>query len=105
MAKKMNFTQIGKNRLMYDVQEAFEEAQRHVDARNTKASVTLKINIHPTEKGSNFGQIDYEVDVKKSACKSRKYHTLIENGVIVADGGDPTDALQLETLLEETTAK
>lgn len=104
MAKKMNFTQIGKNRLMFDVQEAFEEAQRHVDFKNTKASVTLKINIYPTERDSNFGKVDYEVDVKKSANKSRQYHTLIEGGVIVADGGDPTDALQLETMLEGTNA-
>lgn len=104
MAKKMHFTQIGKGRLAQEVQDAFIEAQRHVDLKGVSAAVTLKINIYPPDpKNPQFGEVDYHTNVIKPASKSRKYTTLIEDGHISTDGGDPTDALQISSLTEEFT--
>jgi len=106
MAKKMLYTQVGKGRMNCDMQEAFQEVQRHVDSRKTPATVTLKLTVYPPNvKDPNFGELDYSINITKPATKSRKYPTLIENGEIIASGSDQTDALQLEVLTEPANAQ
>lgn len=104
MAKRMEFTQIGKGRLRFDAQEAFLEAQRFVDAKKMRATVNLKINIYPPNpKDPAFGEIDYDISITKPAQRSRRFATMLENGEITTDGGDPTDAMQIEAAMDAAT--
>lgn len=98
---KLAFWQVGRGRLASEVQSLFEQAQIEARERNATVTVALKINVHPPESSdSRFGKISYNTHMKVPEKKSMEFTTELIDGVIVTDGKDEADILQIKLALE-----
>lgn len=99
--KKLAFWEVGRGKLASEVQAIFEQAQIEARERNAVCTVSLKINVHPPEATDNrFGKISYATVMKVPEKKSMEFTTELLDGVIVNDGKDEADLLQLSLALE-----
>ena len=99
--KKLAFFEVGKGKLFTEFQGLFEQAQIEAKERNAEVVCSLKIRVRPPEKEDNhFGKILFETDLRVPAHKSMEYTTELEDGVIINDGNDIGDILQLSLDLQ-----
>jgi hypothetical protein len=93
--RKLAFYEIGKGSLLREMQELFEEAQAYTQIEGLPASVKLSITVLPGS-DEGFGMVRFQVGISKTPKQSKHFTTLIRDGLAIADGDDPADALQLD---------
>lgn len=96
--RKLGFHEIGKGAFAIDMQEAFEEAQKIAAEKYVDAVVTVKIKVSPPNpREPNFAQIEYTAPkVTHGQPPAKTFSTMLKDGLIVADGDDPADILQID---------
>ncbi|MFZ1291060.1 MAG: hypothetical protein WAR79_13270 [Melioribacteraceae bacterium] len=94
--RKLAFYEIADGTLAYEMQKAFERIQKSAINSGTETSVTLEINILPSQ-DNKFGSVKYKIKEKHPGIKSIKLTTqLDQNGLIISDGSSVIDILQEE---------
>jgi len=83
--------------LPVEMQEAFEQIQKAVDANRGKAKVVLTIEVHPRKSSKDeYGEINYEIKKVLPVKKSMRYTTkLNERGIVTSTGKSELDVDQL----------
>lgn len=92
--KRMLFHEISKGIFAEQMQALFEEAQVKATKSNAPVKIIGTITIAPPD-GDEFGQIQHSVKMKLPEIKSRVFHTEYENGLIVNDGTNIEELLQI----------
>jgi hypothetical protein len=102
MERKLAFYELGGGRLAQDAQDAFEEASRFATQNSLGAEVSIKIKLSaPNPQEPDFAEAYWEIGVKKDPRRSMRVTTQQIKGIIVAEGKDSTDCLQLNLDLPE----
>jgi hypothetical protein len=99
VSRRLGFIEIGGGRLGLEIQADFEEAQIISTERNASVVVELKIIVSPTD-DHGYGSASYTHKIVAPPKRSKKYMTLLENGVAVQQGDDEADLLQYKLSLE-----
>lgn len=93
--KRMLFHEISKGTFAEQMQALFEEAQLKATKYGAPVKIIGTIIVAPPDDEDNYGQIQHSVKMKLPEMKSRVFHTEYENGLIVNDGTDVNELLQI----------
>lgn len=108
--RKLLFYEIGKGEVALEAQLEFERLQNMVAALGKKATMTIKITVHPSgfedvELDKRFGKVSAEVIPAKISHTTEVFTTEKgEDGVACCDGKSIDDVLQ-EVLFPEESVK